>query len=385
MKKILILIITLITLTGCWNNSPLQDRVIVLGIGIDKIDDTHIKLCIQVSKSLSGNNENSKNTSNSVTVLCDSGETIFEAIRNLVKESNRKPYYGHIQLFVIGENIARDNINNIVDFFERDHESRLDSYVVVTKGVTAEEVLRATSTLDDIPVSHIRDIIDNHTASGKIRKTTFFELLREINYPEYNCSLGVISRRAAYKKAENISQLEIQGTAVFKSVKLAGFLNGIETRGFSFINDEIESCILKVPNPQDKDEKISIEVIRNKTKINVNIENNIPTFTINIESQGTIGGQIGKGNLITRNNIETIEKATEEVLNNEVSKALYKIQKEYKSDIIGFAEITNKKYPNYWKENEDNWNQIFVKAPIEIKINFEIKRHGLINKTTESQ
>lgn len=382
-RYLAIIIISTIFLVGCWNYSPLKERSIVVAVGLDKGLDGKIELSLQIANPALIKPDQIVEE-NAVTVVSDSGDTVFEAVRSILKKVNRKPYYGHLQLIVIGEELAKDNIKEILDFFERDHEPRLTPYVVVARGLKAKEILSAESTLSYIPTIHIKNTIENAKGSGKIKITTLIEILKEINYPEYNPVSGVIEKEEK-KKINKISDLKIEGTGVFRYTKLIGYLDGKETRALSFLKDEIKSGIIKIKNPLHKDKFVSIEVISSKSKIEAELEENEPSFSVNIKMKVNLGGQQGKGDLTTQKMIEKLEAETKTTVKKDISEMIQKVQKVYESDVLGFAEVISKKYPEYWSENKNKWNKTFPSVSVNVNVDVEMKRLGLINKTTEEQ
>ena len=380
---VLIIGLVTITLTGCWNYQPLKERSIVVAVGLDKGTDDKFELTLQIAKpALIKPDQIIKD--NAVTVVSDIGDTVFEAVRSILKKVNRKPYYGHLQLIVIGEKLAKDNIEEILDFFERDHEPRLTPYVIVAKGLSSKEILSAKSEIDYIPAIHIKSTIDNTKSSGKIKQTALIEILKQINYPEYNPIVGVIEK-GDMGKTEKVSDMRIEGGAVFKYTKLVGYLNGIETRGLSFVKDEMEGGLLKVKNPLDEEKLVSIEVMKSKSKITVDFENGEPRFTVDIETSTNLGGQQGKGDLTTEDAIMELEREAKNVIKGEVNNVIKKVQNEYKSDVLGFAEVISKKHPEYWEKNKNDWHNTFPDVSVKVNVKVEIKRVGLINRTTEAQ
>lgn len=382
-RYLAIIIIATMFLGGCWNYAPLKERSIVVAVGLDKRVDGKIELSLQIANPALIKPDQIVQE-NAVTVVSDNGDTVFEAVRGMLKKVNRKPYYGHLQLIVIGEELAKDNIKEILDFFERDHEPRLIPYVVVAKGLKAKEILSATSNLSYIPAIHIKNTIENAKGSGKIKRKTLIEILKEINYPEYNPLLGVIQREGR-KQVKKISDLKIEGTGVFRYTKLIGYLDGKETRALTFLKDEMKSGIIKIKNPLHKDKFVSIEIISSKSKIEAELKENEPSFAINIKTKVSLGGQQGKGDLTTEKMIEKLEDETKATIKKDVSEMIQKVQKVYESDVLGFAEVISKKYPEYWSKNKDKWNRTFPNVSVNVNVDVEMKRFGLINKTTEEQ
>ena len=88
------------------------------------------------------------------------GKTVFEAFRKMTKESPRKIYPSHLRILVIGESLAKKGIGKPLDLLTRDWELRSDFYIVVAKGMRAEEILKVPTSLEKIPANQIFDALE---------------------------------------------------------------------------------------------------------------------------------------------------------------------------------------------------------------------------------
>ncbi|OPJ55383.1 Ger(x)C family spore germination protein [Alkalithermobacter paradoxus] len=383
-KKILLIIIIIlvsINLTGCWSNNSLRERSIVIGVGLDKGYDGEIELTLQIAKP-GLLKANQPTVQNAVKVVSFKGNTVFEAARNALKMIDKKPYYGHYQIIVIGEELAKEGIEDYLDFFARDHEPGLKPYVLVSKGITARKVLESKSAFENIPAIYIKGIMENYENVAKIKTMTLGDVIKELNYPENSPSIGLIESNTG--KVEYIEDMEIGGAAVFKEDKLTGYLNEQETKGLLFVKDKIKSMIIEIENPIDKSEKVALEVLRSKTNIDVESNGYRHIFFIDIKTDVNLAEQHGRGDLTTRENSEILEKEAEKAIENYIRSMMYKVQKEYQSDVVGFYKALRRKYPKLAEEHRLQWEEEFSNVPVKIRVNVNIRRTGLIGKTIES-
>ncbi|MBZ4646966.1 MAG: hypothetical protein JG777_2455 [Clostridia bacterium] len=388
-KKVMVLLnicLSLVMTTGCWNNRDVMQISLAAAVGLDKTDDNKIELTVQLVKpsAIKKDQEGSGGKEKAVWVLSSRGDTIFEAVRNTLTTANRKIFFSHVQLMIIGEELAREGIMDVLDFFERDHETNRKVDILIAKGTTAKEILNAESGLEDIAAMHITDILKNDAAVAKIKKIMLLDLLKEIDSPGKDPTIGVIE---VVKKEEKllIKDMKVQGTAVFKKDKLMGWLNPIETRGLLFVEDKVKSGIINIPNPLDKNKKVAIEMIRSRGKTNVQLKEDKLVLSIEVEEEGNIGEQQGNEDLTTPEMVKKLEEEIEEAIEKEIRDVVELAQKKYKCDIFGFGEIVHKKHLNYWKQVKDNWNEEFSHIPVEIKVTSRIRRSGLIKNPTKPE
>ena len=185
------------------------------------------------------------------------------------------------------------------------------------------------------------------------------------------------------KKGDNVVGISLSGTAVFKNNKLKTFLDTKETRGLLWINNKIKSGIINV-NGNNKDDKISFEIIRSKSKIEAVINNPYPYIKIYISELGNIVSTQTYLNLSSKEEIQSLKNRKATAIYNEVKSAIDKTQ-EINCDIFGFGNYIYKKHPGEWKKIKNNWDNIFPILKTEIYVETKIKRSGTIIEPIFSQ
>ena len=123
----------------------IEDNYFTLAVGIDKASEknNNFKVTI-IAESFSGNNEKVSSTQGKqANIRSMEGKTIFDAIRKFGLSKSKSLFWGHIKYILVSEEIAKDNVLKVLDFFIRDQELRFDTTVVIVKGMSSEAFLRA--------------------------------------------------------------------------------------------------------------------------------------------------------------------------------------------------------------------------------------------------
>lgn len=369
--------------TGCWDNVELTERAFISGVGLDKTTDDEIELTLQLTKpSEVSQEQDTKTGKEPVWTNTSRGETLHEAVRNQFTTVNRKPYYSHIQIIVIGETLARDGIKDVLDFFERDHETSLTPMVIIAKGTTAKNILNAKSDLENVPASHIRQIVEASNVNLAILKSQLIDVLKQLSSAGHGLTTSVIE--IVNEDTDlNIKDMKIEGAAVFEKDTLIGWLSPCETKGLKYLLNKSGSGIINIDNPLDREKMIAIEQLRAKSKIDVRIKDENTLLLVEVKSEGTIGNQEGIGDLSTQEMIDILEEETADVIKQEIHHVITKAQKEYKNDIFGFGEVVHRKYLGAWREIKNNWDEVFSTTPIQVEVTFKLNNTGIIEKTLE--
>ena len=99
-------------------------------------------------------------------VASNEGETVFDALRGMLAVVDKKLFLSAAQVLILGERLAQDGIEEVLDFFQRDHEVSYLMDVLVAKGATPDEILRMESDIDDIPAVYIQGTVKNNISGN---------------------------------------------------------------------------------------------------------------------------------------------------------------------------------------------------------------------------
>lgn len=287
---------------------------------------------------------------------------------------DKKIFYSTSRVIVISEDKAKEGIGDIIDFLMRDHETNFQSDILISKNVSAEDILKIKSKTQSLSGNYIQYIIKSSKSRGKLKRTMLIDVAKDFSSESKHLAIGAIT-----KLEDNTALAE--GTAIFNGDKLIGWLGTTETRGYLFAADKVKSTTVDIPNPIEKDEVITIEIMRSKGKIKTSMIDNKPLLTVEIKTEGNIGEQHGKGSLTKKENVEVLESSLENAIKKEILNAINISQKQYNADILGFGDNLNKFHPKTWSEIKDNWQDLYSSAEVQVVVEAKIRRSGLIKET----
>ena len=147
--KLLIPILFLFILTGCWNYRELNDLAIATGIAIDKSEDG-FEVSVLISNARKAQ-VSTKEGESQTSVYSENGKTITEALRNINLKFPKEIYIGHLSVIVINEEIAKEGLYPILDYFLREPESSKRFYSIIARDCKAKEVISVLSPLESFP------------------------------------------------------------------------------------------------------------------------------------------------------------------------------------------------------------------------------------------
>ncbi len=388
LKKCLCVLLAGLTLalTGCWNNRPITKLCIVAGMGFDKAEDGKLLLTAQIviprmlgnGASGSGSGNTSGNAGVEVSV---EGDTVFDAVRNLLQKINRKAYFGHVQMLVFGETVAEEGIQTVWDFMERDNEFSRTMRVIVVQGGTAASLLHVEPDLGKLTANELESTIDNSYQMGKSVKIQSFEVTQLLSNP----NSAIVTGAAQVGSATMLSDVTVVGSAVFDPHdKLVGYFTPEQTRGYLFAQNQIQSTILVIKNPAEPDKKISLEVIRSSSRMQASVSGGRPALAIHVQVEGNLGGEQGTTNLYTAKYIPLIESEADELIQSEIQSA-WEVSRELSCDVFSLNALLYREAYGEYHKMADRWETVYPTADCRITVGFELKRPGLINRPAYKQ
>jgi spore germination protein KC len=389
--KVLLCIVLVIILAGCWDRRELNDLAIAVGIGIDKVQGGY-QVSVQVVDPAEVAANKGKPGRAPVTLFTMNAPTIFEAVRKMTTISPRKIYMAHTRMLIFGEEVAREGIAPIVDFVSRDHEFRTDFYIAIARGTTARNILRVVTPLEQIPSTEMFASLET---SSKVwaptAAVTMDQLITDFTSKGKQAVLtgvrltGPASEGDQRKNVEQIDTpvlLQYTTLASFRGDKMINWLSEADSKAFSYITGKVKSTVGSMACKGGG--RLTLEVMRADAKIEATMKNGTPEVIVHIGLENDIGEVQCKLDLTEKYTIKELEKEAEKSLEALATKAIANAKKNG-IDIYGFGEAIHRKYPKVWKKIGSNWEKEFTKLPVHVIADVKIRRLGTINNAFEEK
>jgi len=383
MKKCMIVLLILSPiLTGCWDKRELNQLGIILAIGIDKVEDEY-----RVTAQMVVPSEISTKTSTGrspVILYQEFGETVYEALQKITKESPREIYTGHLQMLVIGEDLAKEGIAESLELLSRNWELRSDFFVAIAKDRTAKELLNVRTTIENIPANEMFNTLKTPEATWTAPSGfTLDELIASLTSEGKEAVLtGILVKgeKEMGSNKQNVesitppAQIEYDNLAVFKKDKLVGWLTERESKGYNSIVNKVQNSVTPISCP--KGGKATLELIQADSKLKGKINKGKPEVDVNIKVKGNVGEVECQINLNEQETIVELEKNAEKQMEKTINLIIETAQKQYKSDIFGFGEAIHRSNPKKWKKIKGHWNEEFAKMTANVKVDVKLVHTG---------
>lgn len=386
-----IILIIAVLLSSCTSSQEIEDVGIVLATGIDMEGDKYL-LTHEVIVPKSSVSDKIGQGPN-VQYVQSKGDTIIDALRNASLVFDKKLFLAHNRVIILGEDLAKRGIGDIINFYVSDVEPRESTLLLVVKGSPAHEVMGIKGGLSDTPGKYLFDLLENHRFNLKARDLTLNEFLRYFLAGEnvVVSTVQKIEQKEIDKEEEkpNRTILDVTGGAVFRKDRLIGYYTGEEMKGFNFLIDEFENglIIFKMPDEVVKDNKfvarsgqyLVVEVKASKTKSKVELVEDKLLLKIDVNIEGVLIEDTKGLNISSQAMLEAVRSACAKKVEEYIVRTLEKAQKEFKTDTFSIGNLVHISYPDLWKEISDDWESIFPDLDYKINVKVDVIRAGLIN------
>ena len=364
-KKISILLL-LFLLTGCYDQKELNTIAIMTATEINKTDNEYIVNSQVINPQSS---DKTVNVQAPFIIYEGKGKTIHEAYRQIKRQSSRYLYPNHMEILIINENLAKEDISQIIDFFLRIPDVRTEFYVLIGKN---DNILNITTPIDDVSAT---SIVDTMETNNKYLGVTNFITFNEFANMELNNNLEIIlpsieaidytKESETKENTENTkikSLYKLDNLAIFKNNKLKGYLTEDESITYNVIKNKAKSILITYEC--EKEKYMTIEA----TDIKSDISTKNKEINIKIKMTGNINETRCNIKLNNEKNIKKIEKELKKYLENKIKENINNIRTTYNSDVFGFLDIIYKKDYKTYQKIKDNWYKDEFKN---IKINID--------------
>jgi spore germination protein KC len=359
--------------TSCWNYKDVERLGVVMSFAIDKdAKNNQYILTVEIAQPEPGQNQ-AKYMSE---IYESTGSTIFEAVRELIKRVGKKTYWAHASIGILSKAVVSEDITHVIDFFYRDAEPRADINILVSKRETAKEILQTAHNPEELRTTKLQYIMENQESISKYPETQLKDLVEVIASKEKAILIPMVDM----KQVDDKIMPEINGSAVLKYDRVTGYLTGDETQFALWVMGELKGGLLVVQNIAETNDNISFEILRNKTKVKSDYNNEELRIKVDVNTTVDIGEVSGGINFQDETEKNKIREDAEKFLKDRLEYIVKKMQNEYKSDIFDFGNKVGIENRKLWKNLKPKWDEEFTSVPVDINIDLIIKGSSMTSK-----
>ncbi|MER2192001.1 MAG: Ger(x)C family spore germination protein [Solibacillus sp.] len=415
-KGLFFLVMSSLFLAACWDKIEVEERGFVSGIAIDladspsnmemneqalhqergemrlqqdekilnqTMDEDHeqhqFKLTQQliVPSGLAQAQNSGGNTVPAFRNLAQTGNTIIEMNRDMIKQAGRITNVTHLNVVLFSEGIAteEDLFADLMDIFLREKEMLRSVKVAITKN-HAGDYLYILPENEKIPGMYISKLLENKSNLEIAQPLTVGDV-QALLLSKKSFAIPILN-------IVNATTINYTGLSVYNGTKnkVIGLLTGEHAKGLNFINSKNQTGTVNIKfNKGD----ITFEILQVTSKIALKNNNkNQLEFDITIDVEAGIAEQYGSLDIMNEAHYKELKKALEQEIAQMATHTVAMLQKEMQTDLLGLnTHLYQYNYP-LWSSIKDDWEdgqRYFFKSTIGIDVNVTIEKPGNILKS----
>ncbi len=349
----------------------IRNRLVIQGIGIDIEKDNSYKVTLQEIDTNSSAAASSEGASQPpLQVYTVKGDSIYTAIKTVIESEGKTPLYSQNRIIILGKSITEENMDNVIDFFVRDVENSSSVYVAAAEK-TAAEILQTKNGNEYVSARNLKNSIDSYEYDARIFATSLYELINRYNSASKDFAMPLLS----VKEQNGEKNVEISGTAVFSNTKYREKISKDDTIYLNIINNEVYNTALSYS--MEDNTRISLNVVKSKTKRTVSLRNGKPVFKIMVTMNADISEiSGGVSNAMQNSDIEEFKKRGEEYVEKQIKNVISTLHNRYESDASGLARLLYICEQDFYRENEKKIDEVMKNSIYEVECEINIRRIG---------
>ncbi|GGF94047.1 germination protein BC [Paenibacillus albidus] len=390
----LLLLIQCLLLSGCWSSSAIEDLNMEVGVALDIADETEVEEKLKaaggsypqqhrfsctfqfiVPQGAVGSKKEGSQSKNFYN-MTETGDSVFEAVRELSLRTNRVPIGHHMKIIIIGEKLARTvTLSELTDFFSRDNDIRPSVLLLVSKG-KARDVLN-NALPGQTPAFVVEGIFGNQNRNSRIWQPV---PLTKVLGPLHSKSSFVLQNIIS-----SGSESKFAGVGVIKGKTglLGGFLDESQLEGLIWLTGKGQGGFLKTKDPETG-KLLNYEIKSMDSTIKANVKDGEISFEVKVESAGRFAEVFDPGGeRLDEAIIRRKEKVLQDHAEGLIRGTMNQIQHELHADVAGFGTSLRIHHPAIWRKVKEDWDETFSAIPVTYKVKLNIEEYGASGTSAE--
>lgn len=358
MKKLIIILFISLFINGCYDYNELNNLAVVTAIGIDYVDDEFEVTLEMLDTKKKGEDSNATES----YTKTNKGVSLVEALDGISNSLDKIIYYGHLDVVVIDEEIAKNYLDVVSDHLVRCPRLRNEFYTIIIKNDSAKNVLNNTSEKNPVVSTYIKDLLeDSKESSNTAYYTPFTETLNSILSDGKDTAMSIFEL--------DDEDLKLVGMGLFQNFKLKRMIDNNDARIINLLNN-FDVRDITFSNSCKENNYTTISIYNGKVDLKSNQEK--------IVAKATLQGWIKEDNcgydLMSEDAYKTLQKKFTENIKKEIIDVIEET-KLAKSNVLNLGKSY---YISTRKKNYFAWLTQDIEVQIDLKINkkgltFEIK------------
>ncbi len=382
-RLLLTLTVILLVTSGCWSAREIDELAFIMAIGVDKAESGEgLEVSFRIvnpSQVVSGESGGGQNTGETSFPVMVQAVSVVEAFDRLRERLPRRPFLSHIQLVIVGEELAKEGIGGILDYLERSEETRRSVNILVAKGGRASKIFeQARPPLLSRSGLAAEGLLRQAPDVGHAPQVILGDLMYTMQSGRMDPVVGVITIIESNSPSTQSlpAQVRLSGGALFRNDRLLAYLDEQEVAVLLAVTNELRRTTLSLTGEKGILAGVRLRHVMGKVDV---VSTDPPRFAINLDFEGILV----QANATADNNVAEFLTSTSrdvETLLENRTKALVQHLQSLGSDALGFAETLYRTKPVVWRRVSSDWESLYRTLEVDVNVDVKILSSGNVTR-----
>ncbi|VYU32183.1 Ger(x)C family spore germination protein [Clostridium tertium] len=352
-----------ILLVGCFNYRDINKVTFATSIIFDTDDFGRSVVYVDCIKPYRSTNESSDKGRR--MIYKGIGKTALEALRDVNLASSYELNYSQNRAYIFTEKAAREGVKGYLDLINNNQEFQIKPDIFVYFG-EVKDLLKVTSSDEEYLGLYLEELVHKNKRNPRAVRANINEYLSKSIEDDKTYIVGAIEiREDALDK-----KIEIGGGAIIKDSKLINRLKANDTLSYNLLMNNVTKGTLEISNPQSEEGFITLEILSNSTKTELEYEDNKIRLIKDLEMKVSVAEAQDKL-IVDKNTLNYIKIVKEQEVKNYL-KNIFNTYKKEGLDIFDIKRLLDVK--NLDIEIEDPLSI----TELELNVNIIIEGTGIV-------
>lgn len=382
----LLLLVSTVFLTGCWDAREIQNRNFVLAAAIDVAEEGNeqgtrletfaqgspnkpLRLSLQLL-ALSSPGQDSAPGKSRTYVVSDTGRSVFEMVRDMLGQVSKPFWFEHMQVIIISEAaVSRHGLNPLLDLFRRDAEMRWRNRIYITPQ-EARKFLYFEPPTGEPGGIYLSNISKLYAKAPQIVGAS----------TDLGATIVRIDNKAdvilpAIELVDK--QVKINSAAVFKKDKFVGYWDEYTVKGAKLLLGLEKSALIAFECPLHPGAVVVFELFRHDTYMKSHVENDQISFTVDIAMRGNVGEVVCalKHDTSSKEYMEKLEELIAQEVKRNIQHS-FRVMQSQGIDNGDFGLYLKAYEPETWEKVKERWDDVFPTVVLNTNVRIAIQLFG---------
>ena len=360
-------------LSGCIPHTELDEKAIILAIGIDYDNEEYSVSFQHYSPTGLGGQALVDNSQSNVLTASGKGKDVYEALEDASVKCGRELMLGVTQIIIIGEDAAKDSVAEVIDFSKSFFQCHPDMLVAVAEG-KAEDYMQVKFSEGIVSTQKLKYLLHNAENRGMIMLPAALDLFIALQTEQQSACLPRLKLIEDGKSdaSEDGKSIEISGGVLIKDGKTQDNTDMDIMKGLQLM----DGCANETTVTFDHEgNMISVGLIGIKRDVVPVFKDGKLIFQVKLTSGGRYFTAPSDGFNEENNRITEQECAAKltEIMQGAAENTVLK----YGADPINLERTVRHHDYKLWKQLKDSWEEVLKDCEFRFDIDINIDRLSL--------